>query len=49
MQRDFCRAEPFALVASTTCDPYLPELDTPHGGEEETREEDAVIRRHRLQ
>lgn len=27
---------------STTCDPYLPDIDTPHGGEKERKEEDAV-------
>lgn len=27
---------------STTCDPCLPDIDTPHGGEKERREEDAV-------
>lgn len=44
MQQDFCRGE---LLLG--CDPYLPELDTPHGGERQPREEDAVIRCHRPQ
>lgn len=31
------------LYVSSTCDPYLPDIDTPHGGEKERKEEDAVI------
>lgn len=48
MQQNFA-VESLCLVASTRCDPYLPQLDTPHGGEKQAREEDAVIRCHRLQ
>lgn len=33
----------YFVDASTTCDPYLPDNDTPHGGEKERGEEDAVI------
>lgn len=27
---------------STTCDPYLPDIDTPHGGEKERWDDDAL-------
>lgn len=39
----------FASAAPATCDPYLPEPDTPLGGEKKPGGEDAVIRSHRAQ
>lgn len=32
----------YFVDVSTTCDPYLPVIDTPHGGEKKRQEEDAV-------
>lgn len=36
----------YFVGVSTTCDPYLPNVDTSHGGEKKRKEEDAVIVDH---
>lgn len=49
MHQDFLPWRAFASAAPAACDPYLPEPDTPLGGEKKPGGEDAVIRRHRAQ